>query len=435
MGLISGAGFAGDTIFALASGMGISAISVVRLSGPKSGRLLLSIAGRLPTPRQGSVRALRDADGGLLDRALVLWFPAPGSYTGEDTVEFHLHGGRAVLDAVTATMLQHGARPAMPGEFTRRAFVNGRIDLLEAEAIGDLVRAESKAQRLHALDQASGGLSKVVAEWQARLTRCLAWQEAVIDFLDEIPPHAETEMLSTLSALRDELRAKVCGVATGQRLRHGLTFAIVGPPNAGKSSLLNALAEQDLAIVSRHPGTTRDAVRADITLGDIPVALVDTAGLRDTEDIVENEGVRRARQHAASADLVIELIDSSVGRLPVRVKSDLCVGNKIDLAPAPAGCLGISLLTGAGLPELVDCLSNKARELAIPEAGPAFSRARHAAALRTAEACLASALKVTQPELRAEELRLGLQALASITGEVSSEAVLDAVFSDFCIGK
>ena len=435
MALLSGAGFAGDTIFALASGAGRSAISVVRLSGPGCNTCLSALAGGLPAPRYASLRNLRDGAGALLDRALVLWFPAPGSYTGEDAAELHLHGGRAVLDAVTAALLERGARPASPGEFTRRAFLNGKIDLLEAEAVGDLVAAETSTQRLHALKQASGTLSRLVTGWMTRLTHSLACQEALIDFADDVPAHVERKMRDDLRALRDELQVNIGEVSTGQRLREGLVFAIIGPPNAGKSSLINALAKHDVAIVSDCPGTTRDAIRAEVVLGDVPVTLIDTAGLCDSDNAVEAEGVRRARQHAASADLVIEVADSRVGRSTGSPAPHLCLGNKTDLAPSPAGCFGISLLTGAGLPELRALLAQKAQELANPGSNASFSGARHAAALRDAESSVAAALDATQPELSGEELRLALQALGRITGNVSSEVILDAVFNGFCIGK
>ena len=415
--------------------MGLSAISVIRLSGPLSRQVVLEMAGRLPAPRHASLQSLRDRAGALLDRALVLWFPAPDSYTGEDTAELHLHGGRAVSEAVTTALLELGARPASPGEFTKRAFLSGKIDLLEAEAIGDLVAAETNAQRLHALDQASGSLSKLVRDWMARLTRSLAWQEALIDFADDVPLQVETDMRISLSSLRQELHASIGTVSAGERLRNGLKFVIVGPPNAGKSSLLNALAKDEVAIVSHHPGTTRDAVRADIVLGDVPVTLIDTAGLRESDDIVEAEGVRRARQHAASADLIIEMVDSCVGRQQMQPMSVMCLGNKIDLAPPPSGCFGISLLTGAGLSELRVVLTAKAQELASPGLSVSFSRARHAAALRDAEAAVVAAIDATQPELCAEELRLALQALGRVIGDVSSDTILDAVFNDFCIGK
>ena len=423
-------------MFALASGMGRSAISVVRLSGPECGRILSQLCGRLPTPRVATLLSLRDQASQLLDRGLILWFPGPGSYTGEDSAELHLHGGRAVLEDVAGALLEHGAKPAGAGEFTRRAFVNGKIDLLEAEAIGDLVEAETQAQRVRALDQVRGSISRVVESWSERLTHALAWQEALIDFgEEEVPREAEEKMVATLSALSEELSKHLKQVPQGERLRRGLVFAIIGPPNAGKSSLLNALARQDVAIVSPCPGTTRDAVRVDVTFGGVPVTLVDTAGLRETDDPVEVEGMRRARMHAATADLVIGIVDAGGGSHEMLEDTQLVVANKIDLAPVPDGYLGISVLTGAGLPELNERLTRLARDLAHPSADPVFSRARHAAALRDAEAGVTAALNNSHPELRAEELRLALQALGRITGKVSSEAILDVIFGDFCIGK
>src|SRR5580698_10286029 len=301
----------GDTIFAVASGAGRAAIAVMRISGPASGAVLRALAGRLPAPRRASLRRLRDADGAELDRALVLWLPGPGSYTGEDAAELHLHGGRAVIEGVADALVALGARPAEPGEFTRRAFLNGRMDLTECEAVHDLITAETDAQRRQALRQLDGALGTLYRGWSDRLRLLLAQQEALIDFPDEdLPPEVEAQVLGELEALQREVTAHLDDDRRGERLREGLVFAITGRPNVGKSSLMNALAERDVAIVSATPGTTRDAIETRIVLAGVPVTLVDTAGLRDTTDPIEAEGVRRARARAASADLVLEVIEA-----------------------------------------------------------------------------------------------------------------------------
>src|SRR5580692_4455742 len=295
-----------DTIFAIASGAGRAAIAVMRLSGPDSATMLRALAGRLPPPRHASLQRLRDAAGEELDHALVLWLPAPASYTGEDSAELHLHGGRAVIDGVADALVALGARPAEPGEFTRRAFLNGRMDLIEAEAIGDLVDAETSAQRAQALRQLDGALGVIYRDWAERLRVLLAQQEALIDFPDEdLPVETEALALGELAALTREIGAHLDDGRRGERLREGLVFAVTGAPNVGKSSLVNALAERDVAIVSELPGTTRDTLEARVVFGGVPVTLVDTAGLRETQDAIEAEGVRRARARAAAADLVI----------------------------------------------------------------------------------------------------------------------------------
>ena len=313
-----------DTIFAIASGAGRAAIAVLRLSGPDSAALLRALAGRLPPPRRASLRRLRDAAGEQLDHALVLWLPAPASYTGEDAAELHLHGGRAVIEGVADALVALGARPAEPGEFTRRAFLNGRLDLIEAEAIGDLVEAETSAQRAQALRQLDGALGAIYRDWAERLRLLLAQQEALIDFPDEdLPAETEALALAELAALSREIGAHLDDGRRGERLREGLVFAITGPPNVGKSSLVNALAEREVAIVAPTPGTTRDALEARVVLGGVPVTLVDTAGLRAAQDAIEAEGVRRAHARAAAADLVIvvgEADDGDANTLPLPLR-------------------------------------------------------------------------------------------------------------------
>ena len=300
-----------DTIFAVASGTGQAAIAVMRLSGPASHAMLAALCGRVPAPRRASFRRLRDAEGAELDQGMVVWLPGPGSYTGEDSAEFYLHGGRAVLHDVADALVALGARPAEPGEFTRRAFLNGRMDLTECEAVHDLIAAETDAQRRQALRQLDGALGTLYRGWSDRLRLLLAQQEALIDFPDEdLPPEVEAQVLGELEALRREVSSHLDDNRRGERLREGLVFAITGPPNVGKSSLMNALAERDVAIVSAIPGTTRDVLETRVVLGGVPVTLVDTAGLREATDEIEAEGVRRARAHAAAADLVMVVVEA-----------------------------------------------------------------------------------------------------------------------------
>jgi tRNA modification GTPase len=423
-----------ETIFALASGPGRGAVSVLRLSGGATGGILRSMCGDVPVARRTVLRRLRDRSGMILDRAMVLWMPGPGSFTGEDVAELYLHGGRAVLAAVSAVLLQLGARPAEAGEFSRRAFMAGRMDLLEAEGIADLVDAETEAQRRQALRQMSGALGALISGWAHQLKRVLAFQEALIDFPDEhLPADVETSLLDDMQSLAAEMEQQIATAPQGERLREGLVFAIVGAPNVGKSSLLNALARRDVAIVSPTPGTTRDILETRIDLGGVPITLIDTAGLRETEDPVEAEGVRRARARAASADLVLGVVDA---RSPEACAgADIHVANKADLAAAPEAMLGVSALTGQGLAALEAVLLEKATHLAGAGADPVFTRARHAAAARDAVFALRAALACGLPELRAEELRLSLQSLGRITGAVDAEAILDDVFAAFCIGK
>jgi tRNA modification GTPase len=462
-----------DTIFAVASGAGRAAIAVMRISGPASGAVLRALGGRLPAPRRASLRRLRDADGVELDRALVLWLPGPGSYSGEDAAELHLHGGRAVIEGVAEALVALGTRPAEAGEFTRRAFLNGRMDLIEAEAVGDLVEAETSAQRAQALRQLDGALGVIFRGWAERLRVLLAQQEALIDFPDEdLPVETEALALGELAALTREIGAHLDDGRRGERLREGLVFAVTGAPNVGKSSLVNALAERDVAIVAATPGTTRDALETRVVLGGVPVTLVDTAGLRETEEPIEAEGVRLARARAAGAvedwggeaepgeglrgyrPLVPRVPslqgpsarDPSPQPPPSRGGGEdgadsltagaLLVANKIDLGGAvPPAALGVSVRTGAGMNALRARLADEARTLTETGGPPPLTRARHRAALQEAAACLARAVDADLAELRAEDLRLALRALGRITGQVGVEDLLDTIFRHFCIGK
>jgi tRNA modification GTPase len=443
-----------DTIFAIASGARRAAVAVLRVSGPDSARLLAALAGRLPAARRAVVRRMRHA-GEVLDQALVLWLPGPGSYTGEDCAELHLHGGRAVIEGVAEALVALGARPAEPGEFTRRAFLNGRMDLVAAEAVADLVDAETSAQRAQALRQMDGALGAIYRDWAERLRVLLAEQEALIDFPDEdLPPDVAARGDAALAALRGEIATHLDDGRRGERLREGLVFAVTGPPNVGKSSLVNALAERDVAIVAATPGTTRDALETRVVLGGVPVTLVDTAGLRETTDAVEAEGVRRARARAEDADLVVEVgVVSEESPLPLTPQSStsvrfatqarkgrgdsvVLVANKIDLGgDAPSGAIGVSALTGAGLDTLRDRLAAAALALTERAGPPPLTRARHRAALQETAGHLARATDADLPELMAEDLRLALRALGRITGQVGVEDLLDTIFSRFCIGK
>ncbi len=426
-----------DTIFAVASGAGRAAIAVLRISGPGSADLLIGLSGKLPAPRRAVLRRLRAPDGAELDQAMVLWMPGPGSYTGEDSGELFLHGGRAVIAGVADALTALGGRPAEPGEFTRRAFLNGRMDLLEAEAVGDLIDAETEAQRRQALRQLEGELGAVYAGWAGRLRWLLAQQEALIDFPDEdLPPEVEDRVIAEIDALRSEIRAHLNDGRRGERLREGLTFAVSGPPNVGKSSLVNLLAERDVAIVSASPGTTRDALEARVVLAGVPVTLVDTAGLRDTEDAIEAEGVRRARARAEAADYVLLVGDVRTGVAADDRQPGLRICNKIDLGgPVPEGALGVSALTGEGMEALRARLAGIARSLTEAAGPPPLTRERHRAALLTASDRLDAAAVADLPELRAEDLRLALGAIGRITGAVGVEDLLGDIFSRFCIGK
>lgn len=424
---------ASETIFALASGSVPAAIAMIRISGPSSlGTLRVLCGGDVP-PRRLSLRRLRAEDGEELDQAMVAWLPGPGTYTGEDTVELLLHGGRAVVDGVADALIALGLRPAEPGEFTRRAFLNGRMDLTEAEGVHDLIAAETEAQRRQALRQLRGALGNTYRAWSERIRVMLAQQEALIDFPDEdLPPEVEAALQAELQALCLAIAAHLDDGQRGEKLREGLFFAITGAPNVGKSSLINALAQRDVAIVSSVPGTTRDAVEARVVLGGVPVTLVDTAGLRDTDDPIEAEGVRRARLRAGEADLVIRVIEAGSDV----VDGGLVVVNKIDLGVrCPAGAIGVSALTGQGLDDLRGRLSEQARRLTETSGPPPLTRARHRRALEDSLACLRSAAEADLPELRGEDLRQAMRAIGRITGHVGVEDILDTLFGAFCIGK
>ncbi|MCW2245081.1 tRNA modification GTPase [Azospirillum fermentarium] len=446
------------TIFALATAPGRSGVAVVRVSGPGAGAALAALTTRppttrpLPAPRMATLARLRSPDdGAVLDDALVLWFPAPRSFTGEDVVELHLHGGRAVVAAVTQALgALPGLRVAEPGEFTRRGFENGKFDLTAAEAVADLIDAETAAQRRQALRQMEGELGRLYDRWRERLTRALAHLEADIDFPDEdLPGGVSDAVRPVLTALAAEIAAHLNDGGRGERLREGLHIAIIGAPNAGKSSLLNALARRDAAIVSAHAGTTRDVVEVHLDLGGYPVILADTAGLRDTADEVEAEGVRRARRRAEQADVKVAVFDGTLWPdldADTRALLDadtVVVLNKADVAAAlPAGAavdghpaLPLSARSGDGIAALEARLTALSADRLAAGGAPALTRARHRGALEECTAALQRALSAPLPELAAEDVRLASRALGRITGRVDVEDLLDVIFRDFCIGK
>ena len=337
-----------DTIFAPATAAGRAAVAVVRLSGPKTASALRTLAGDLPEPRRASVRRLFAPDGAEIDQGLVLWFPAPGSYTGEDAAELQVHGGRAVVGALVDALAAVGLRLAEPGEFTRRAFEHGKLDLTQAEAVADLVDAETEAQRRQALAQLEGRLTAAEAGWRAALVEALALLEAAVDFPDEeLPADVAARARPILQALLAELQAAAADVGRGERIREGYRIALIGAPNAGKSTLLNALARRDAAIVTAIPGTTRDIIEVPLQLGGYKAIVADTAGLRETPDEIEAEGVRRAAAWAEQADLRVWLVDGAADHPPrrpaslrpddlvLRTKRDLGDDGRADLPGAP----------------------------------------------------------------------------------------------------
>jgi tRNA modification GTPase len=426
-----------SVIFAPITGPG-GAVTVLRLSGPGSLPITAALAGgALPKPRVAALRRLTWQGRGL-DSALITTFPAPRSFTGEDCVELSLHGGRAVLAAVSAALLALGARPAEPGEFSRRAHANGKLDLLAAEAMADLIAAETEAQRALALDGAAA-LQTAAQSWREALRHILAQQEALIDFPDEdLPPEVEALLLGQITTLRDQLTASLAAAPAAERLREGLEFVILGPPNAGKSTLLNALAGEDVAIVSDIPGTTRDVVGTRLDLSGIPVRLSDTAGVRDTADALEAEGVRRANARAGVADLIIAVAAAPNPVFPATPPGAqvLHVITKADLFEfAPMGFLAVSAATGEGMDTLRRQLSAAAARLTETKGAAPLARPRQAACARDAAEALTRALALPDPELRGEELRTANTALSRLTGVIGVEEILDAVFSGFCIGK
>lgn len=471
-----------DTIAALSSGALPSGIAVVRVSGPSARTVMATIAGGMPGERRASLRRFRDASGATIDRGIAVFFPAPGSVTGEDLAEFHLHGGRAVVAAfLDAATTLPDVRLALAGEFTRRAFENGRIDLTEAEGLADLISAETEAQRRMAVAQAGGALRAVYEGWMRRLTEARAMIEASFDFADEgdVGDDVAEGVAASIASLVDQMQSHLAKADRGEILREGYRVAIVGAPNAGKSSLLNALADREVAIVTEIPGTTRDVIEATLDLGGVPVRFSDTAGIRETSDAVESIGVERARAVMNSADLILALVDPQSGHGPLARFSELLThvkhpmmlaASEADVAeevsraqrniltvrtkadcPEPHGLAArfggewddfpfdftISTKTGQGMAALIERIAALAAEAAGDPDEAVPMRVRH-------KELVADALRILEqyasepdapPEVAAETLRRAGHRLGALTGQVGVEDLLDVIFSEFCIGK
>jgi tRNA modification GTPase len=440
-----------DTIFAPATGGGRAGVAIIRISGSRAAEALTRISGLTAwAPRRATNIRLRASDGEMLDRGLGLWFPAPASFTGEDIAELHVHGGRAVVVATLSALgAMGGLRPAEPGEFTRRAFENGKLDLTQAEALADLVAAETAAQRRQALRQLDGVLGKLYAGWRDRLIGAMARLEATIDFADEdLPNGLDAEIRSEVEAVRSEVLAHLADGHRGELIRDGVSIVLIGPPNAGKSSLLNVLAQREAAIVDAAPGTTRDVIEVPMDLGGFRVVFTDTAGLRGGGGPVEREGVRRSRVRASEADIRVAVFDGE--RWPsfdeqtagLLNGNSVVVVNKSDLrrVETPARICGreaitVSALTGAGIPSLLSELTGRVERACHGHNGPALTRIRHRQQLQSCCNALGRFGNADASETSAEELRAALAALGQITGRVDVEDVLGSIFQEFCIGK
>jgi len=443
-----------DTIVALATPPGRGGIAVIRISGPGVRAAARGLLGELPPPRYAALRQFRDAAGGALDTGLALYFPAPGSFTGEDVLELHGHGGRVVVDLLINRITSLGARLARPGEFSERAFLNGKLDLVQAEAIADLIDSSTEAAARSAMASLSGRFSDALHRLADALAALRAHIEAALDFPDEdTDPLADVGLDSRLQALSAELDQLFADAQQGRMLRDGAQVVLLGPPNAGKSSLLNALARSDRAIVSAMPGTTRDTIELSIQIDGLPVHLVDTAGLRDTHEAIEEEGVRRARAAVRGADVILLVLEAGHSVNPREYLQEveggtpaIIVWNKIDLSGRPPETdtrrdpveLSMSVKTGSGLAALRDQLKAVMGYSSAGEA-PYIARRRHLDAAARARCYLDKALAAQDAghsgELVAEDLRLAQQCLGEITGEVTPDDLLDRIFSEFCIGK
>lgn len=456
----------GATIFALSSAPGRAGVAVIRISGSKSIPVFNQLINKDKSynPQNRTLQKLYDpAKGDVLDEALALVFQAPHSFTGEDVVELHCHGSPAVVEGILEALGRFdGLRLAAPGEFTRRAFENGKLDLTAAEAVADLIDAETQAQRQQALDQMGGALARLYDGWREELIRALAYIEAIIDFPDEEIPDSETaKARPAIDKLLQEIGAHLNDNRRGERLREGIKVAVIGAPNAGKSSLVNALAQRDVAIVSPSAGTTRDVIDVPLNLGGYPVILSDTAGLRpgqlgdEAQDIIESEGIRRALARAQEADIRLLVFDGTSQQIDNHTadlidEKSVIIVNKTDLLtlqPRAGGDLDarfdgqsaihLSVTSGQGMETLLSALTQKIQSLMqqISRETPSLTRARHRAALEECARCLYVALDADSPELMAEDLRMAARALGRLTGRVDVEDLLDVIFRDFCIGK
>lgn len=439
-----------DTIFALSSGAGRSALAVIRISGPETAALLVDLAGSLPAPRHFALRSIRSPSSGeVLDRAIVVWLPAPHSFTGEDCGELHLHGSPAIIGAVMAQLADRtSVRPAEAGEFTLRAFLNGKMDLVEVEGLGDLIAARTEGQRRQAFRQMSGIASNVFDDWRSRLLLIRADIEAAVDFADEagVADEAAPRIDRRIGELLGEITKAMERSATAEIVRDGVRVVLVGLPNTGKSSLLNVLAQREAAIVSDHPGTTRDAIEVSLDIRGVPVILTDTAGLRsDGADAIEREGIRRTRQHILAADVTVWLWSADVvGSERVDgAEPDLVVENKSDLGSGllrnehPASQLQISTRTGAGIPNFIEQLSCILQDRYGDVESSLLVSARQVSTAQNSIRFLNKALTVspTHLELKAEEIRAAADEIGRLTGKIGVEEWLGAIFSRFCIGK
>ena len=441
-----------ETIFALASGAGRAGVSVFRVSGPASADIIQSLTQKpLPQSHDAVLRSFKQANGSLIDEGLLLWMPGPGSFTGEDVAEFHTHGSPAVIELMAEALLAAGARQAGPGEFTRRAFDNGRMDLTEAEGLADLIDAETSGQHQQALRQMQGGLKTLYETWRLHLIDALASIEGEIDFPDEadVPDVLAHRAYGPIESAKVSMLTALDNVKTGERIRAGIEIAIIGPPNAGKSTLLNWLAGRDAAIVSDIAGTTRDVIDVDMVIGGLAVRLSDTAGLRDSDDIIESEGVRRALNKAKTADIRMAVIDGSDGSKledwsDILKDKDILLINKSDKdidenlkPPLIENTYKISASTGEGMATFKQALTDLIADRFPISQTAGLTRARHKDCVSRAHEALnrAQTQLVNAPELAGDDIRAALHAIKELAGETDIEAVLDKIFSRFCIGK